>query len=224
MREFDILNRYPKPKAPRKVGKDIRTIENRLIASERGREFFDGDRCNGYGGYNYDGRWLKIAEDIIKEYELNDSKNVLQIGCEKGFLLNDLLIKNPKLNVRGLESSMYAIENSMEKVRSQIKYGHYTDLPFEDNFFDFVISIGPIYTLNLFDVVKALREIERVGKGKSFITLGAYETEEEFWLFNDWTLLGSTILTKKEWIEVLKYADYSGDYKFNTSQALNIVR
>ena len=115
MREFDILNRYPKPKAPRKVGKDIRTIENRLIASERGREFFDGDRCNGYGGYNYDGRWLKIAEDIIKEYKLNDSKNVIQIGCEKGFLLNDLLIKNPKLNVRGLESSMYAIENSMEK-------------------------------------------------------------------------------------------------------------
>ena len=87
-----------------------------------------------------------------------------------------------------------------------------------------MIAIGPVYSLNLVSAIKCLKEIKRVGKGKSFITLGAYESERDFKLFRYWTLLGSTILKKKEWIEVLKHTKYDGDYKFNTAKSLNLVK
>ena len=61
-----------------------------------------------------------------------------------------------------------------------------------------------------------------MGKGKSFITLGSYNNEKDLRLFRYWTLLGTTILKKKEWIEVLKHTKYSGDYKFNNAKSLNL--
>ena len=74
--------------------------------------------------------------------------------------------------------------------------------------------------MNLSDAIKCLKEIKRVGKGKSFITLGSYENEMEQKLFNYWTLLGSTIISKKDWRYLLKYVKYSGEYKFNTARTL----
>ena len=41
-------------------------------------------------------------------------------------------------------------------------------------------------------------------------------------LFNYWTLLGSTIISKKDWRYLLKYVKYSGEYKFNTARTLNL--
>ena len=73
MREFDILGKYPKPKKPRILSKNIRTIKNRIIASYRGKEFYDGKRENGYGGLKYDGRWTKIAKRIFKIYKLKQN-------------------------------------------------------------------------------------------------------------------------------------------------------
>ena len=50
-----------KPSKPRIVGKNIRTIKNRIISGYRDKNFFDGDRNFGYGGFNYDGRWQKVG-------------------------------------------------------------------------------------------------------------------------------------------------------------------
>jgi hypothetical protein len=69
-----------------------------------------------------------------------------------------------------------------------------------------------------------LREIQRVGKGKSYITVGAYNTEEEKDLFLEWTLLGTAVLHVDEWLEVFKEAGYTGDYYFTTASSLNLVR
>ena len=90
MREFNLLADYPKPKEPRYAGSNLRTIEHRIIASYREKDFFDGHRNYGYGGFKYDGRWKKVADNICKEYELNNDSSFLQIGCEKGFLLKDI--------------------------------------------------------------------------------------------------------------------------------------
>ena len=45
----------------------FRTIKSRSIASERGKELYDGDRANGYGGYINDGRWEPVAQRIIRD-------------------------------------------------------------------------------------------------------------------------------------------------------------
>lgn len=222
MREFNPLAKYPEPSTPRYVAPALRTIKNRLIAWERGFDFFDGDRNNGYGGLKYDGRWRPIARDLVSEYGVPRSGNVLHIGCEKGFLLKDLKLEFPELSVYGIDNSAYARESAEPEIRERIIPASYTELPFKNKEMDLCIAIGPVYTLNLGDAVRCIREIERVAK-RSFITLGAYESEEDLKLLKYWSLLGTTVLHKDEWIEVLNYAGFNGDYKFVTAKSLNLV-
>lgn len=223
MREFDALAGYPEPKKARYVGPKLRTIENRIVASYRGQDFYDGDRNNGYGGFRYDGRWVPIVKFMAKEYGLNEKSSILQINCEKGFLLHDFQEQFPGIRVRGTEISNYAIETAIDSVKSKILKAPFTDLPFDDNEFDFVIAIGVVYSLNLGDAIESLKEIQRVSRGKSFITLGSYKTEEDLRLFRYWTLLGCTILSESEWITVLKHVGYTGDYKFVNAESLRLV-
>ena len=110
----------------------------------------------------------------------------------------------------------------MPSIKPYIIKSDFHKLPFEDKEFDFVISIGVVYTLTLRDAILCLKEIKRVGKGKSFITLGSYRNEEEFKLFRYWSVLGCTILHVDEWVEVLKEAGYTGDYQFITAEYLNL--
>lgn len=223
MREFNALEGYPEPKEPRFVNPNLRTIHHRIIASQRGAEFYDGDRNYGYGGLVYDGRWIPIVENICKEYSLTEKSSVLQIGSDKGFLLYDFMKVKPGINVRGLDISKYPIENSLSEVKPFLQFGQFTDLPFTENEFDFVIALGPVYTLNLPDAINCLKEIQRVGKGRSFITLGAYENEQDLKLLKYWSLLGTTILKAHEWREVLSYAGFTGDYSFVTAKSLKLV-
>jgi len=223
MREFNPLIGYPQPKAPRYVGPHIRTIRNRILAAERGRDYYDGDRNNGYGGFKYDGRWVPVARNMYQEYGVKEDSAVLQVGCEKGFLLHDFHMLYPKMKVRGTEISDYAIEHAMPSVKPCITKTPFTELPFADGEFDLVIAIGVVYTLTLRDAILCLRAIQRVGKGKSFVTLGSYRNEEEFRLFRYWTVLGCTVLHVDDWIEVLKEAGYTGDYYFTTAKTLNLV-
>lgn len=223
MREFNALRAYPQPKEPRYVGPNIRTINNRIIASYRDERYYDGDRKNGYGGFKYDGRWKKIVESMVLDYGLNEKSALLQIGCEKGFLLHDFHERFPTMKIRGAEMSDYAIAHSMPSIKEYIVKTDFNKLPFEDGEFDFVIATGVIYTLTLRDAISALEEIQRVGKGKSFITLGAYRNEQGERLFRSWSVLGCTILHVDDWIKVLNEAGYTGDYHFTTAETLNLI-
>jgi len=217
MREFDPFVGYPEPKEPRVVGPHIRTIKNRITASYRDREFYDGDRANGYGGMVDDGRWAGVARAIVDRYHLSTAK-VLQIGAHKGFLLKELY--HLGMRVYGTEVSDYAIEKSVLSLTK----APFTLLPYRDGLFDFVIGMSCVYTLNLADAIKCLREIQRVSQGRAWITLAAYETEEDLMLLRHWMLNGTTILTKDDWREVMAHAGYTGDYRFDTAQFLKLVR
>ena len=223
MRAFDIG--YPHSQSPRPIKKGNRVnIRNKIIAWEQGKEFYDGDRSRGYGGFSYDGRWSKIIPKIIEEYGLSENSSVLEVGSKKGFFLHDLKQALPKIKVRGLEMSSYPIDNTIEPVRQFVKLGEYDRLPFKNNEFDFVMAFASVYILNLKGVMDCLREIQRVGKGKSYISVGAYNTEEERDLFLEWTLLGTTVLHVDEWLEVFEAVGYTGDYYFTTASSLNLVR
>lgn len=221
MREFNLLYGYPILKS-RYVSKNTRTIKNRIVASYREQEFYDGKRENGYGGFVYDGRWRKIAKNIFEKYKLKDNANILHIGCDKGFLLNDIKKLKPKSTVYGVEISKYAKIKSIKSIKKNIIRSSFNILPFKNNYFDFVIAMGPVYALNLRDSIECLKEIKRVGKGKSFITLGSFETRAQEKLFKYWSLLGCTILSKSDWRKVLKHCKYTGDFFFNTARSLNL--
>ena len=44
-----------------------------MNAWKLGKEYYDGNRLDGYGGFKYDGRWLKLLPKIIKNiiYQIN---------------------------------------------------------------------------------------------------------------------------------------------------------
>ena len=85
------------------------------------RIFLMAMRNFGYGGFNYDGRWKKVAKKIIDEYKLKNNSSFLQLNCEKGFLLNDVKDALPESEVIGFETSEYAVSTAMEKVKKNIK-------------------------------------------------------------------------------------------------------
>ena len=57
------------------------------IARRFDKEFWDGERKYGYGGYKYiEGRWKKVAKELISDYNLTNKSKILDVGCGKGYL------------------------------------------------------------------------------------------------------------------------------------------
>lgn len=211
--EIDLLKNYPKTKRNVKERGATKTEEDRRIAREFGKEFFDGDRRHGYGGFAYHSRfWQPVIPDFQQHYCLNASSKVLDVGCAKGFMLHDFRELIPGIEVKGIDVSAYAIENGKEEVRPFLTVGDARSLPFPDKSFDLVISINTIHNLERDDLMIALREIERVSKKGSFITVDAYRTEEERELMYDWNLTAKTILHVDEWVDLFEKVGYTGDY------------
>ena len=66
------------------------------------RNYWDGPRKYGYGGYKYiPGRWTKVANKIINKFNLTNKSNILDIGCGKAFCYMKLKIL-PKFELRVL--------------------------------------------------------------------------------------------------------------------------
>lgn len=211
--EIDLLANYPKTKRDLKERADSKTEEDRAIARKFGKDFFDGDRNHGYGGFNYMSRfWQPVIPTFEKHFNLDESSKVLDVGCAKGFMLFDMKESIPGITVEGIDVSSYAIENSKEEVKEFLKVADVRNLPFEDNSFDVVISINTIHNLEREECGKALQEIERVSRGKSFITVDAYRNEEEKEAMYAWNLTAKTIMSVDEWIEFFDEVGYTGDY------------
>ena len=198
-----------------------RKLENKFKAWKLGKDYYDGNRNNGYGGFTYDARWLKLLPRFIKRYKLNNNSKILDLGCKKGFILKDLKILLPKAKVYGIEDHSYPIRNAEKEIKKDIIFSNYYQIPFKKNYFDLVIGFSSIYKYNFYDVVKTINEINRVSK-KSFITVASYSNQREKILFEKWTLLGSTFLHKNDWIKLFKILNYKGDYYFTTAKSLNL--
>ena len=217
-KHFDI-GYFKKPIKVRAKVATERTVINKMYAWELGKEYYDGSRLNGYGGFKYDGRWLKLLPKI-KRYKLNKKSKVLDIGCKKGFLLKDLNILLPGIKSYGIENHSYALKHAV-KCKSKLILTDYTKLPFKNKSLDFVIAFNSLYMQNLGDVIKSLKEIERVSK-KSYIVLASGENNEERNKFYKWTLIGTSILLKREWKQLFKKIKFSGDYYFSSAKSLGV--
>jgi ubiquinone/menaquinone biosynthesis C-methylase UbiE len=213
MAEINLLDLYPRSKRPIEERARLVTAEDRTTARKFGREYFDGDRLFGYGGYCYHPRfWRETARRFRDYYRLADRASVLDVGCAKGFMLYDFKQLMPNLTVAGIDISPYAQTHASEELKPFIRVGNAKALPYPDRSFDLVISINTLHNLPLEDCKQALCEIQRVTRKTAFITVDAWRTEEERVRLAKWNLTALTYLPVSDWVKLFAEAGYSGDY------------
>jgi ubiquinone/menaquinone biosynthesis C-methylase UbiE len=211
-KEINLLEKLPKSKRNIKERGLKKSSEVILKSREYGFDYFDGLRDYGYGGFKYDGRWLPVAKDIVDYFGLKSGNKVLDVGCAKGFLVKDLMIVCPGLEVFGIDISNYALMHCEPEVIGRLHLGSAESLPFPDGAFDAVISINTIHNLEKAQVIQALKEIERLAPGKGFVQVDSFRTEEERKIFEDWVLTAKYYGYPYEWLETFQQSGYTGGY------------
>ncbi len=185
------------------------------LAKKYDYDYWDGDRRINYGGYHYrPGYWTPIAEKMIKKYKLNNKSKVLDIGCGKGFLLYEIKKLLNSNTMFGVDISKYAIKNSHEGIKSDLKLSSSTKLPFGDNYFDFVYSINTFHNLHIYDLEKSILELNRVSKRNKYICVESYRNEKEKSNLLYWQVTCETFFNPKEWEWFFKKNNYDGNYSF----------
>jgi ubiquinone/menaquinone biosynthesis C-methylase UbiE len=212
MAEVNLLAGLPRTRRDVSQRHSAKTPENVAIARQYGELYFDGPREVGYGGYRYDGRWVPVAKDIVRHFKLKPGDRVLDVGCGKGFLVKDLMKVCPGLEAFGLDISEYALKHCEPEVLGRLHLGNAFRLPFPDNSFNAAISINTIHNLERPDVIRAVREIQRLAPGRAFIQVDSYHTPEQRELFMKWVLTALFHDYPDGWFKVFKEAGYTGDW------------
>ena len=212
MAEVNLLARLPKGKRNVNARAEAKTPEIIAISRQYGELYFDGPRTYGYGGYRYDGRWIPVAEDIVKHFNLKPGDRVLDVGCAKGFLVKDLMKVCPGLEAFGLDISEYALRHCEPEVVGRLRLGSADKLPFPDKSFNAVLAINTIHNLERTDAIRAVREIERLAPGRGFIQVDSYRTPEQREVFLEWVLTAKFHDYPDGWLKLFSEGGYTGDY------------
>lgn len=243
MPEFNLLETAGLPQRKERDREGSVTKKDKKIAEKLDFDFYDGERKYGYGGYNYDGRWRKVAEVAKKRYNLNKNSKVLIDRCHKGFLVYDLMKLIPGISVYGIHPKEYTINHAMEgfgkwfwlnfrkkdeepriieeKAKQEIiPYlikGDSNDLPFKNNFFDTIISIENACSYPLNQCKQVIKEIIRASKNngeKCYIQNDSWTNQHERKKLIKWTKLCKTFLNVEEWEKLYDKEGYNGDWGF----------
>ena len=212
MAEVNLLAKLPATKRNLEKRKEAQTPANIAIARDYGELYFDGPRAVGYGGYRYDGRWIPVAEDFVRHFNLKPGHRVLDVGCAKGFLVKDLMKVCPGLEAFGLDVSEYALRHCEPEVVGRLHRGSGDKLPFPDKSFSAVISINTVHNFERRDAIRAVREIERLAPGRGYIQVDSYRTPEQRELFLSWVLTAKFHDYPDGWVKLFREAGYTGDW------------
>ena len=186
-----------------------------LKAKEYEADYWDGDRRYGYGGYKYmPGRWKPVAQALIETYGLKPGMKVLDVGCGKAFLLYEMQLLMPELQLVGFDISKHGLAGAHPDFKGTLfRYRAQDAYPFGDQEFDLVISLGCLHNLKIYELMTALSEIERVGRQK-YIMVESYRNEQELFNLQCWALTAEAFFDTGSWIWLLRHFGYTGDYEF----------
>ena len=190
-------------------------VEAMKIAKQYGFEYWDGDRRFGYGGYKYmQGRWAKVAQQLIDLYGLRAGSKILDVGCGKGFLLYEIQLLEPGIEIHGFDISQYGLENTHPDLKAKLFiHSAQEEFPFQDDYFDLVISLGTLHNLHIFELEIAVSEIERVGK-QGYIMVESFRNELEMFNLECWALTAESLMDVDEWKWIYDRFGFTGDYEF----------
>jgi ubiquinone/menaquinone biosynthesis C-methylase UbiE len=196
-----------------------RMMDNKVLcmkeAKKYGKNYWDGNRKFGYGGYKYiPGRWAQVAQKLIKNYKLISGSKILDVGCGKGYLLYEMLKIIPDLKVYGFDISSYALKKNFKLKNLKVfKHNAEKKIPYKSKNFDLVISINTLHNLEIFNLETAIREINRVGK-KKYIVVESFKNDQQLFNLQCWALTCQSFFSYNEWKWLYKKLKYKGDFEF----------
>jgi SAM-dependent methyltransferase len=215
MGEVDLMAEYPKTDRTALIEERATVTEEECRVLRRfGKEYFDGSRRQGLGGYHYHPRFFgPVVRRMIEHYDLTESSRVLDVGCAKGFMLHDFRQALPGLFVAGCDISSYCvIEEALASVRPFLQLASCDALPYADDSFDLVVSIATVHNLDEAGVRRSLREIMRVTRRFAFVRVNGSETEAERVAFDKWNVVARTSKTVAGWKALFDEVGYTGDF------------
>lgn len=185
------------------------------VAKKYEKDYWDGKRRYGYGGYKYiPDRLTKVAKKIINKFKLNNNSKILDLGCGKGFLLFEIKKILPNIIISGLDISRHGIKCSPKSIKKNLRvYDARRPLPFKDKYFDLAISFGLFHNFEINELEKSILEFSRVSK-KNYLMVESYKNDEELFNLQCWALTCNSFFSTKEWKWILKKFGYKGYYEF----------
>jgi SAM-dependent methyltransferase len=184
------------------------------VARRFDRDYWDGDRRFGYGGYTYDGRWSGVAKQLVETYSLPADARILDVGCGRGFLLHEFTRLLPGATVAGFDVSHHALETAKNEVRPHlVRHDARERFPYADRSFDLAISINALHNLPPHDAARSLAEMERVAARK-YLVVESFRTVEELFNLQCWALTCESFFRPESWRWLFELSGYTGDYEF----------
>ena len=85
MNKVDLMKNYPKQDRQNYISrKETLSADEISISRKFDKEYFDGDRKYGYGGYYYDPKFFtQVVRDFVDYYSLKDGSKILDVVVEK---------------------------------------------------------------------------------------------------------------------------------------------
>tara|TARA_B100000035_G_C20944982_1_gene529279 strand:- start:345 stop:1013 length:669 start_codon:yes stop_codon:yes gene_type:complete len=186
-----------------------------IEAKKYEKNYWDGPRKFGYGGYKYiEGRWKNVAKKLIKKFNLKSKSKILDVGCGKAFILYEIKKLLPSIDIVGFDISKHGIKNAPKEIRKNLIIQEAQNrYNYKDKEFDLAISTGCFHNLEINELKFALNEIQRVSK-KTYIMVESYRNEKELFNLQCWALTCESFFSKKEWKWIFKEFNYKGFYEF----------
>lgn len=104
-------------------------------------------------------------------------KRILEVGCNTGHNFFNFA-KLGKFEMVGIDPQAEALKiGKVKKVPATLITGSTFDIPFFDNYFDFVMTAGVLMHISRRNIGKAIKEIERV-TSKYFFTTDYFDDQE----------------------------------------------
>lgn len=149
-----------------------------LTASEYDIRYFDGKKATyrhnaGYSQYErwrrFDGKdslgeyWKDKARGLLDAYALA-GKKVLEIGCAKGFVVEDL--RSMGVDCYGLDVSTYAVNEASVDVWPYLTIGDARTylVNYSNNEFDVVFSLRTLECFSDAELLPLIKEMNRISK------------------------------------------------------------
>jgi len=144
------------------------------------------------------------VQGALKEMKLCNNIKILDMGCGNGYATRLMAEKiTPNGEAYGIDLSENMIKSATELSKNfnntHFKVSNFSSMPFEDNFFDIILSVESIYYCD--DMFKTVKEVKRTLKtgGKFYCITYFFKEHHNSEIWADYVPLKMHYLSENEY-------------------------